>query len=351
MKVLICSHVDPYYSGFYIYGLEKLLGKKNVSYTIKGFEDILPYVWNVYLAFIIIDNDGCTTKYVIDSNDYCTIKKEMYDWCDVYGHCNANFLMYSKEDHPKLVVLCPSFGVRCWNLAETIYRCITNICKLRFHVPSIKKYIWRYYKQYRRRTYSDYTIKSAHTYIHTYIYCCNTLWYNTGNVNNDTGVNYVRTLFIDACKEIPDVCFEGGLVPTKRSQKQSDKFTKYLTPSVSAKEYLEKIQQSKLVFNTPAFWDCHGWKLGEYMALGKCIISTPISNELPTPIEYSDKTDKAWMSEYFYIVDKNKQSMKDAIEYLKNNSQHREMMESRVAKYWENNGTPIASLKRLGIKC
>ena len=117
------------------------------------------------------------------------------------------------------------------------------------------------------------------------------------------------------------------------------------------KEYLEKIQQSKLVFNTPAFWDCHGWKLGEYMALGKCIISTPISNELPTPIEYSDKTDKAWMSEYFYIVDKNKQSMKDAIEYLKNNSQHREMMESRVAKYWENNGTPIASLKRLGIKC
>ena len=38
-------------------------------------------------------------------------------------------------------------------------------------------------------------------------------------------------------------------------------------------EWISKTKQSAIVFNTPAFWSCHGWKLGEYLAMGKCIIS------------------------------------------------------------------------------
>ena len=104
------------------------------------------------------------------------------------------------------------------------------------------------------------------------------------------------------------------------------------------------------VFNTPAFWDCHGWKLGEYMALGKCIISTPLSNELPTPKECIAEDDKSWIAKYFCIIDRNKQSMKDAIEYIKMHPEYKDELEERITKYWQENGSPVASLKRLGIK-
>ena len=262
----------------------------------------------------------------------------MYEWCDVYGHCNANFTKYSQEDYPKLIVLCPSFGIRCWNIIETLWYCITNIMKLHFHaVPSIKRLVGRYYKQFMRRPYENYMMTGSEV-LDNCIFSLNTLWYNTGNENNDAGVNYRRTLFIDACRSFENITFEGGLVPTKRSSKQSGKFAKYLTKGVNNKEYLDKVKASVCVFNTPAFWNCHGWKLGEYMALGKCIVTTPISNELPPPFTH-----------LFCVVESTKDSMQKQIAYIITHPEFRKRMENELRQYWERNGTPIASLKRLGI--
>ena len=340
MKVIIYPHVDPYYSGFYIYGLHLLYGKQNVHYSAKEFKDIpLDDVWNVYMAFIVEDENGHRTKYVIDSNDYNTVKQKMYDWCDVYGHCNANFSRYSKADYPKLVVLCPSFGIRCWSGWETAYYCITNICKLHFHaVPSVKRLIGRYYKQLKRSWYDEY-LKSEPVR-ENYIFSHNTLWYNNGACNNDAGLNKIRTVFIDACRDSEGITFEGGLVPRKRSKNQVHKFLNYLAKPISHREYLQKEKQSMLVFNTPAFWDCHGWKLGEYLALGKCIVSTPLSNELP-PVDNA--------SELFYFIEPNYDSMRDAISYLQQHPETRTTLEKNVLSYWHKNGDPIASLKRLGL--
>ena len=49
---------------------------------------------------------------------------------------------------------------------------------------------------------------------------------------------------------------------------------------------MEKMTLSAIAFNTPAVHGCHGWKLSEYLAMGKAILSTPIMNELPAPLEH-----------------------------------------------------------------
>ena len=207
----------------------------------------------------------------------------MYEWCDVYGHCNANFQLYPQDKYTKLVSLCPSFGIRCWGVTETLYHLFANICKLRFKAkPSVKRLAWRYVKQLLRQPYSEYETNDT-AIRDNYVYFCSTLWYNNSVCNNDEGLNKIRTIFIDACRKVDGLEFEGGLVPRKRSRKQAYKFSKYLTTAVFHKSYLQKTKESMLVFNTPAFWDCHGWKLGEYMALGKCIVSTSLSNSLPPP--------------------------------------------------------------------
>jgi hypothetical protein len=35
------------------------------------------------------------------------------------------------------------------------------------------------------------------------------------------------------------------------------------------------------VIKTHSVQNCHGWNLGEYLALGKAIVSTPLSSNLP----------------------------------------------------------------------
>ena len=63
MKVIIYPHIDPYYSSFYIYGLQQMFGKSNIRYSTKGFEDLPPDdIWEVYMAFIIEDEAGDRKK-------------------------------------------------------------------------------------------------------------------------------------------------------------------------------------------------------------------------------------------------------------------------------------------------
>ena len=103
---------------------------------------------------------------------------------------------------------------------------------------------------------------------------------------------------------------------------------------------MEKTKRSVLVFNTPAFWDCHGWKLGEYLAMGKCIVSTELSNDLPFPLEHGKN---------IHFVENDKDEIKEAIKYIIRHPDYRIKLENGARLYWEQYGTPEASLKLLGL--
>jgi glycosyltransferase involved in cell wall biosynthesis len=107
------------------------------------------------------------------------------------------------------------------------------------------------------------------------------------------------------------------------------------------REWLEKTKQSAVVFNTPAFWNCHGWKLGEYLALGKCIVSTKLQNDLPFPLEHGKN---------IHFVENNQDAMGEAIEYIISHPDYRQKLESGARAYWDAYGSPIAALKLLGVE-
>ena len=104
--------------------------------------------------------------------------------------------------------------------------------------------------------------------------------------------------------------------------------------------WLEKTKRSAVVFNTPAFWNCHGWKLGEYLALGKCIISTKLSNDLPYPLEHGKN---------IHYVEASQSSIQEAIEYILAHPSYRRKLEQGAKTYWNQYGTPEAALRLLGI--
>jgi len=337
-KIIIDPIANVYYSGFYIKGLYDKFGIRNIKFNSKPFEYIKDRGDN--LNFIII-NENITTKYSIHYDDPFEVKPYHYEWCDVYGCVNANFEKTPIEFHSKLVSLPPSFGIQLWGTFPTFFYLTINALKV-WKITNIRKFSGKYKRQLLLRLpYKDYRANVKLTNVlQPYIFHLSTLWYSDEWNKNDEGVNKVRANFIRACKSIDNICFEGGLSVSKKSIIQSDFKPLIFEGTISIKEYVKKIKQSVLVFNTPAFWNCHGWKLGEYLAMGKAIISTPLSNDLPYPLIHGEN---------IHFVANDEYEIKNAILLIINDETYRIKLENGARLYWEKYGTPIKSLELLGV--
>lgn len=339
-KVIINPGGDIQYKSFYIYALEQAFGRHNVSYSCAPFRELsLSTRNNKDMLFVISDGKNTTPKrYYIACNDFWQVNDEAYQWCDVYGSVNANFALTNPKYHAKLVSLCPSFGIQCWSPARTIWHAITDY-RLQWGNP--KRFAGKHYRTIKSRLpLADYyaPVKQCSE---PYIFFCSTLWYNDEWNHNDEGVNLTRANFIRACHSITDLNFEGGLVPQDHGRSSVSKFSDCLLgEGIKFNKWLTLTKQSNVVFNTPAFWNCHGWKLGEYLAMGKCILSTGLSNDLPAPLEHGV---------HIHIVDNDQAAIHDALCYILSHPDYQHTLEHNAAHYWHMYGTPEAALRLLGI--
>lgn len=334
--VLIDTGDNLLYKSFYIRGLEQIFGKDNVHYSRKPFAS-LNNTDTRGIAFIINDN-GEQVKYFIHCNDSYHINEEIYNWCDVYGHCNANRLNTPVQYLNKIVSLCPSFGIRCWNPLETIVHFVQST---RQNELSLRKIAGQHKRMLQRNSYSKYQPEPSSN---DYVFFLSTLWYNDQWNNNDSTVNLSRANFIRAVKNVQakmPIQFEGGLLSQGKERSSEDLFRDCLASrSLSSRQYLQKTKQSAVVFNTPAFWQCHGWKLGEFLALGKAIISTELSNDLPAPLIHG---------QHIHYVENNQEAMEEAVQYILTHPKYQHRLEKGAHDYWNQYGSPQATLNLLGI--
>jgi hypothetical protein len=122
-KVFIDPKTNIPYCSFYLKGLIKLYGSRNIKFKSEPFSKLPPIGGN--MRFIIQD-EFKESKVFIHTNDSYDIEIEQYEWCDIYGNVNANFTHYPINDFPKQVSLVPSFAIRNFTLIETIYYSISN---------------------------------------------------------------------------------------------------------------------------------------------------------------------------------------------------------------------------------
>lgn len=334
MKIIINPLVNIYYASFYIQGLIDIYGASSILFDHEPF---VQFQSNSYgLPFILYD--GFTiNKVCIDDGDFDSINQEYYEWCDVYGKVNTNWEKTPKDNFPKMVSLAPSFGIRIWDLPHTIYYALTNLLKSR-NVANCRKFLGRYKRQFSLRLPIEaYTPEPAHE---NFVFHVSTLWQDDEYNQNDERVNMPRAAFMEVCKSIPGLNFEGGFYysgnhPLNIHFKDMI-FSQYMSPKI----YLEKIKASTLVFNLPAYWNCHGWKLGEYLALGKAIISTPLLNELPEQLIHGVN---------IHFIKNDRSEMKEAIQLIMNDKLYRKKLELGARDYYLRNATPEKSLALLGI--
>lgn len=269
LKVLIDPRTNIEYASFYIYGLYQVFGKRNVTFSKKPFKELKGF--EHFLA-IFIDDGFKEKKIIIDYTDSKHINKAVLCWCDVYG--KINITSSDIKTSSKLIAIGPSFGIKLFNLSQTLFYGLYNFIISFNELKARKQFLSSYKAQYKRPLISVYKHQEADE---NYIFFLSSLW------KDEPQTNKFRSNFIKSCLSIDELHFEGGFVP--RSLNDIKGFEIITTKRrLSAKEYFYKIKKSTLVFNTAAVKDCHGWKLAEYLALGKAIVSTPFTRKLPEPL-------------------------------------------------------------------
>ncbi len=323
MKVLIYAPVDVFYYSFYIEGFYRLYGKKNVRFSTVGF----PAFSSRVLA-VIVKQDTIEKRIVIDALDTAAIFEKPLEWCDIYGKVNYNVKTIRQEYLEKIIPLGPGFGIKLWPFLETIKFALINYIRSKDRIQLKKYYFTSYWRQYKRLPLKSYERDSIPKT--DFIFFISSLW------KNEAQTNKMRANFILACKELEEINFEGGFAP--RSDNNDLGFTDLIDERIPPKKYLKKIKESVMVFNTPAVQNCHGWKLAEFLALGKAVISTAHLNELFVSLEHGI---------HLHYVSDSKEEMKKAILKILKEQEYREKLEQKSKDYFSKNLAPQIVVKRV----
>ena len=284
-EIIIDPRFSYYYASFYLYGLHQYY--EGYKFTNKCFAQ-LPFSRlnhsNARLLCYIVKNDAGERKVVIDFIDDTYVIDIFYDWADIYAKINVNKIETKVPDSSKLKLITPGFGIRYYNFAQTLWHSVRNLylTKTGGHNDinvSAKEFIKDYILTwYRRRPYQEYHLNTIEER-DNYVFFVSTLWRHANCVEI---TNPLRALFMRTCKKL-GINFDGGFYISHSGNSADVKGYEdlLLTQRVDLKDYIVKTRQSLFVYNVPSCLNCHGWKLGEFLAMGKAIISAPLYNDLP----------------------------------------------------------------------
>lgn len=330
-KIFIDPRTRISYASYYIYGLYQTFGRNNVYFSFHYFKDLKQNNglddFDQYFAFVVIENKKIVKQVVIDYRDKNNLNINALDWCDVYGKVNFNsqteeFKLLSNDHKTKVYAIGPNFGIKIWNVFETYYHLFINYMKgIGRHPVNFRTFFAGYNWQIKRMSYEQYRISTPEK---NYIFFISTLYHHSDIFRSAT--NKFRAAFVRACKKSEIINFEGGLLARGNHLHKEEYSDVIVNDYVPTNLFLEKIRKSFVVFNTPAVWGCHGWKLGEFLAMGKAIISTPLLNEMPFQFEHGKQV-------HFVQTE---EDIDNAVKMIMNDSLYAQKLEKGAKEYFDN---------------
>lgn len=340
-KIVVDPRFDIRYLSYYLKGLTELFPKAKVIWkvfpelTINGEHN----EFYRYLVCQLVNRSGEVKRVVVAAKDNNQIDQQYYDWCDVYGLINLR----PEDVHlSKIVAVGPGFGIRLWGTAKTVIMGLANYNKSKGYIDKpFKRFILDYlYLPARRLALQDY--EQCGLEDNDYVYSLNTLWYGEFEMKY---TNKFRGAFLKACQAIYPK-FEGGFFYIDSvSDASVPGYSNYLTEwkdfivhrRIPMAEYMEKLRKSALVFNTPSVDMCHGWKIGEYLAMGKVIISTPFINVMPEDFQNGLQ----------YVEVSSEKDIYRVVEELRQDSKRCEELKRQARDFYNHVCSPSAAMSRV----
>ena len=305
-----------YYS-FYAAGLAEVLGRVRPSSRCPSFG-------HHGLAFTAGER-----RIFVSASDGPGLKEDALRWCEVYGKVNLDPDSVAAADRERCLAIGPSFPIRVWGPAAAIATSWIHFLLARRRIERPREHFANFWRQFRYRLpLAAYAPAESDP---EYVFFLSTLW------KKEPDTNRSRAAFVEVCRSLSKVVFDGGFAPRTRGDVPGfEAWTAGRRMALS--EYLDKLKRSAVAFNTPAVSGCHGWKLGEYLALGKAIVSTPPRRALPAPLEHG---------RHWHLVDGSPASIRAAVERLTTDHAYRRHLERHARAYYLEYLTPRRVIERL----
>jgi hypothetical protein len=320
----------PYYA-FYLEGIGRIFGFDSFRFDRDGGPEGTEF--DSGFAFTLQGGPeglaGARRIYV-SANDFAQVDRVALDWCDRYGIVNHDpAVARSLPGGERVVPIGPSFGIRYWGSFSSTTRDIVSLLRAeetpRRSMARLRGTTRLFMNRLPERSYVPGQSRSD------YVFFVGWPW------KKHPEVNPPRARFMRACRSIPDLEFEGGFAP--RRQKDVDGIDDVTAPRLYPfKDWIRRTRASALVFNCPAVHRCLGWKLGEFLALGKAIVSLPLSREMPAPLVHG---------EHVHYVEDDQDSMRDAVRRVVGDPGYRARLEMGARRYYLDHLSPERVIQRL----
>ncbi len=317
--VVVSPDSSPQYYGYYLSGFEELLGPLKFRY---GSND-LPRLSSPRDGLAMLLPSG--RKIFIAADDHSTVNEEALAWCDVYGQVNVDPSCRRHEGFHKIMPIGPGFGIRWHSTAfATRYVLSASLSGGRtFAGPAARcRSLVRHQRQ--RLPLSEYGPRSS---------TADRLFFLASFWHQHPEANVARIELWQAMQQLPGIRLAGGFVSAPATVPAALR----ADHTYSLREFLDAVGQSVAALNTPAVHGCLGWKLGEYLALGKAIVSLPLSHPLPGGFAAGNQL----------IVVATETEAAEAVLQLSRDQKLREGYEQRARQYFEQWLSPSAVAIRL----
>lgn len=249
-------------------------------------------------------------KVWVDTNDMAEVDRDAYGWADIMGKANCTEPDVARLD--RLQPLGPVFGVRYWTLTSGYLagaRLVLRGAPPRSTLAGIR------FQGKTRLPLRSYVSNPSNVDL-DFVYHRSRSW-----AGKHAGTNDSRERFIEAL----------GLAGIGGETALTDE-------RVPLQSYLERTSKSMLVFNSPAVHDCLGWKLGEYLAMGKAIVSTELNRALPEPLIHGT---------HIHLVRDDVSDIAEAILQIRSDAAYRAHLEREARAWFERVLAPAAVVHRL----
>lgn len=321
------SFVIPYYS-FYLEGLTRLYGAGSIRISRDGLPDSTQY--NDGFAFTV-ESHASTHKQLrriyVSANDLSRYDNVALDWCDRYGMINVDLALQCPE---KVVPIGPSFGIGQWGSLLGTYRDVAVIfARMRYPPRQLFRRLSAMRTYFFERVPEHHLVPGISS--NNYIFFVAWPWQKHPEVNPP------RARFMRACRAATGVEFEGGFSPRKRGD-MPELGDLTAQRRYHFRDWLNRTQRSALVFNNPAVHGCLGWKLGEFLALGKAIVSLPLTRRMPAPFEHG---------QHAHFVEDDQAVIEEGVRRVLGDSSYRQRLEHAARRYYVEQLAPERVVSRL----
>lgn len=287
------THLHQIYTGLFLLSQRKeidLIFRPGISVT-KGRPN------RQFLA-MLVERAGIKVKCIFDLQDSPAIGlPEALPWCDIYFKRSLEletFSGLSKYQEKKLHPFGFNYQVVSSSKAYFFQRFFLEFIsrpynpfveKNRFHLSNWKEYFEAVWKPEVSPLLTPQTLSPSRIKLSNNILFQCRLWdpAHMAERNRDDAekINNQRIELIRRLKTEFGSNFVGGLQHNSFAQRVAPDLLINSKHLADRNAYINLVKKSRVVISSSGLLGSNGWKLGEYVALGKCIISEPIETLLP----------------------------------------------------------------------